>query len=324
MLREGRDLTLFAYGSMVAVASEAAEKLRQRGIDCGVVNARFAKPLDLELLLQAVSDVEARPDARGASRHGRIRRRRPRGVPQARRRRCTASGPRRSPTSSSSTAPQACSAPQPGARREGVVAKSSRISPISPRHLADAIEVSEAAAIRGEGDMVNERGDRHPRGEAADRGTARLLRRRRARDRRRREGARGLRRTRLRPQGDHPQPLRRRRAAREGSPLRRGGRRGAGRRVADLLGARHLAGRARWRPGRSGCARSTPRARSSRRCTSRRSTTHGRVTRSSSSAIATTTRPSARSARRRDRSASSRRGRKRRGSRFPIRTGSRT
>jgi 1-deoxy-D-xylulose-5-phosphate synthase len=35
---------------MVPVALAAAETLRERGIDCGVANARFAKPLDAELL----------------------------------------------------------------------------------------------------------------------------------------------------------------------------------------------------------------------------------------------------------------------------------
>ena len=54
MLREGRDLTLFAYGSMVAIAMAAAEELEKRGISCGVANARFAKPLDLELLKRIV------------------------------------------------------------------------------------------------------------------------------------------------------------------------------------------------------------------------------------------------------------------------------
>jgi 1-deoxy-D-xylulose-5-phosphate synthase len=50
LLREGTDLTLFAYGSMVAIALQAAEELEKRGISCGVANARFAKPLDMELL----------------------------------------------------------------------------------------------------------------------------------------------------------------------------------------------------------------------------------------------------------------------------------
>lgn len=52
VLRDGKDVTLLAYGSMVPVAVEAAGTLERRGIDCGVVNARFAKPLDLDLLRQ--------------------------------------------------------------------------------------------------------------------------------------------------------------------------------------------------------------------------------------------------------------------------------
>jgi 1-deoxy-D-xylulose-5-phosphate synthase len=50
MLRTGSDVTLFAYGSMVPPALEAATALATHGIDCGVINARFAKPLDIELL----------------------------------------------------------------------------------------------------------------------------------------------------------------------------------------------------------------------------------------------------------------------------------
>ena len=50
LLREGRDLTFFAYGSMVSIALQAADELAKRGISCGVANARFAKPLDMDLL----------------------------------------------------------------------------------------------------------------------------------------------------------------------------------------------------------------------------------------------------------------------------------
>ena len=50
ILREGRDLMLVAYGSMVSVASAAADELERRGLSVGVANARFAKPLDMELL----------------------------------------------------------------------------------------------------------------------------------------------------------------------------------------------------------------------------------------------------------------------------------
>lgn len=52
ILRPGKDLCLLAYGSMVPVALGAAEALGQRGIDCGVANARFAKPLDVDLLAE--------------------------------------------------------------------------------------------------------------------------------------------------------------------------------------------------------------------------------------------------------------------------------
>jgi 1-deoxy-D-xylulose-5-phosphate synthase len=55
ILREGRDLTLLAYGSMVSVALAAADELSRRGISCGVANARFAKPLDMELLARISS-----------------------------------------------------------------------------------------------------------------------------------------------------------------------------------------------------------------------------------------------------------------------------
>ena len=52
IVRDGKDLFLVAYGSMVSIAVEAARVLADRGVDCGVANARFAKPLDLDLLRQ--------------------------------------------------------------------------------------------------------------------------------------------------------------------------------------------------------------------------------------------------------------------------------
>ncbi len=51
VLKEGRDLFL-AFGNMVMPALEAAEELEKQGISLKVVNARFAKPLDEELILQ--------------------------------------------------------------------------------------------------------------------------------------------------------------------------------------------------------------------------------------------------------------------------------
>ena len=51
-LREGSDLTLLALGSMVHPCLEAADRLETQGISVGVVNARFVKPLDEELILE--------------------------------------------------------------------------------------------------------------------------------------------------------------------------------------------------------------------------------------------------------------------------------
>ena len=52
VLREGKDVVVWAIGSMVQSALQAAEVLAQQGISVGVVNMRFAKPLDKELLVE--------------------------------------------------------------------------------------------------------------------------------------------------------------------------------------------------------------------------------------------------------------------------------
>jgi len=51
ILVEGSDLTIVAVGSTVHPALEAAAQLKQKGIFASVVNARFIKPLDSELIL---------------------------------------------------------------------------------------------------------------------------------------------------------------------------------------------------------------------------------------------------------------------------------
>ncbi|MFZ4639913.1 MAG: 1-deoxy-D-xylulose-5-phosphate synthase [Nodosilinea sp.] len=51
VLRQGDDLLLLGYGSMVYPALQTAEILSEHGIEATVVNARFAKPLDTELIL---------------------------------------------------------------------------------------------------------------------------------------------------------------------------------------------------------------------------------------------------------------------------------
>ena len=52
-LREGRDLLFVGFGPIVARVVEAATALEGEGWSVGVVNARFAKPLDRQLILDA-------------------------------------------------------------------------------------------------------------------------------------------------------------------------------------------------------------------------------------------------------------------------------
>jgi 1-deoxy-D-xylulose-5-phosphate synthase len=51
ILRDGGEVAIVAYGSMVYPAAAAAEHLAKEGIETTVVNARFVKPLDAGLLL---------------------------------------------------------------------------------------------------------------------------------------------------------------------------------------------------------------------------------------------------------------------------------
>ncbi len=55
MLKPGKDLFL-ALGSMVYPALQAADELEKEGISLAVVNARFIKPLDEELILEFASE----------------------------------------------------------------------------------------------------------------------------------------------------------------------------------------------------------------------------------------------------------------------------
>ncbi len=48
---------MIAYGTLFPTCVKAAEKLRGEGLDVGVINARFAKPLDRATLLRAVEQV---------------------------------------------------------------------------------------------------------------------------------------------------------------------------------------------------------------------------------------------------------------------------
>ncbi|TAG59250.1 MAG: 1-deoxy-D-xylulose-5-phosphate synthase, partial [Oscillatoriales cyanobacterium] len=51
ILRNGDDVLILGYGSMVYPAMQTAEMLSEHGIEATVINARFVKPLDTELIL---------------------------------------------------------------------------------------------------------------------------------------------------------------------------------------------------------------------------------------------------------------------------------
>jgi 1-deoxy-D-xylulose-5-phosphate synthase len=58
ILRRGEDVAILAIGTMVAPALEAAQELASSGIEATVVNARFAKPLDSELIVDLASRIK--------------------------------------------------------------------------------------------------------------------------------------------------------------------------------------------------------------------------------------------------------------------------
>jgi len=58
VLKTGDNLTIIAIGSAVAPSMEAAWLLNKKGIDATIVNARFAKPLDSELIMETVSKTK--------------------------------------------------------------------------------------------------------------------------------------------------------------------------------------------------------------------------------------------------------------------------
>jgi 1-deoxy-D-xylulose-5-phosphate synthase len=58
ILREGSDIAILALGSMVYPALESAERLVASGIHATVINARFMKPLDQELICCLASEKQ--------------------------------------------------------------------------------------------------------------------------------------------------------------------------------------------------------------------------------------------------------------------------
>jgi 1-deoxy-D-xylulose-5-phosphate synthase len=58
IIRRGKDMAIIGIGSTVVPSLEAAEHLTLRDIDAMVINARFAKPLDTELILDIANQTK--------------------------------------------------------------------------------------------------------------------------------------------------------------------------------------------------------------------------------------------------------------------------
>jgi len=69
-LREGTKVTIIAIGIMVAAALEAAENLKQEGIDCRVLNMPTLKPTDETAIIKAATETGAIVTAEDHLEHG--------------------------------------------------------------------------------------------------------------------------------------------------------------------------------------------------------------------------------------------------------------
>ena len=56
ILREGKDVALLSFGTRLADSLKAAEQLAAAGITCTVADARFAKPLDTQLVEKLIKE----------------------------------------------------------------------------------------------------------------------------------------------------------------------------------------------------------------------------------------------------------------------------
>jgi pyruvate dehydrogenase E1 component beta subunit len=54
IVREGRDVTVVAYGAMLYEALDAAQRAFEQGVDCEVIDLRTLWPVDIDMILQSV------------------------------------------------------------------------------------------------------------------------------------------------------------------------------------------------------------------------------------------------------------------------------
>ncbi len=58
VIKEGKKVALISFGTRLEECKKASEKLLKKGIDCTIIDARFAKPLDEKLIMEVASNHE--------------------------------------------------------------------------------------------------------------------------------------------------------------------------------------------------------------------------------------------------------------------------
>jgi len=55
IVRKGKDITVVSYGMMMKIASDTCDILEKKGISCELIDLRFVKPVDFELISESVA-----------------------------------------------------------------------------------------------------------------------------------------------------------------------------------------------------------------------------------------------------------------------------
>ena len=58
VIKEGKKVALLNFGTRLEECKKASEKLSLKGIECTIIDARFAKPLDEKLIMEVATNHE--------------------------------------------------------------------------------------------------------------------------------------------------------------------------------------------------------------------------------------------------------------------------
>ena len=59
VIKEGKKVALLSFGTRLVECKKASENLSRKGIECTIIDARFAKPLDEKLIMEVATNHEA-------------------------------------------------------------------------------------------------------------------------------------------------------------------------------------------------------------------------------------------------------------------------